>query len=643
MLVMSILRGVACASVLGLQFAPERWQVRYDLAIRGGTVIDGSGGAPYSADIGITAGRITAIGTIAAGEAREIIDATGLVVAPGFINLHSHAELRALGTAENMLTQGVTTEILNADGGGPSNIDMQLSALESRALAVNAGVAIGFNAVWQQVMGATDRRPTPADITDMQQRITSGLEAGAYAVSAGLDYKPAYFATEDEAVQVLEVARRWRTNFPNHDRVLASTGYSARAAVQETMRIAARSGLVPVVTHMKVTGTERGTAAVVLGEMSTATERGNYTAADVYPYLAGMTSLHALLIPGWAQDGGPGEMRKRFADASVRRRIISETDQIMAGRFTGADGVLVLSTNRTLSSYMQEFNTPSAGDAIVRILEKDLPAAILGFGDERDLVRILQHPESAISCDCGATVGATGHPRNAGTFPRVLGRYVREQGALSLEEAVRKMTALPAAIVGIIDRGYLAVGMHADITVFNALTVIDHATFDAPAELSIGVQHVVVNGQVALTDGRVTGRTGGTALRRRTWMPSRPMRRDADRRVVLHGTGERVGSGTVERVTIALDVSQLPPAAGATGTIRVTDGAGRVLFEATHLGVAQTAKEWGTVSGLARVSGSEEVRAFTATVEQQDPFLAGRPRSLTIDVAGAPLVRWILR
>ncbi|MBK8247446.1 MAG: amidohydrolase family protein [Gemmatimonadetes bacterium] len=633
----AVLSALALISLPAGQQPPD-----LDLIIRNGTIVDGSGGRRFTGDVGVRGDRIVAIGNLATRRAANEIDARGLMVTPGFINLHSHANGPGLRIAENMLSQGVTTEILNADGSSPLDIKAQLQMLDTSGLALNAGAAVGFNSVWSSVVGATDRRPTADEMAKMQGLIRSNLEAGAYAVSAGLDYKPGFFATEAEVVQVVSPARKWRTNFPNHDRVLPETRYSARAAVQETMRIGEKSGMVPVITHMKVTGRERTQGHVVLSEMAAYSRRGVYTAADVYPYLSGMTGLADLTIPGWAQNGGPIEMRKRFADPEQRKRIIAETDETMLGRFTGPQGVLVLGTGKTLADFMKEFGTTSPAEALVQIMEKSSPRAILGFGDESDLVKILKFPSAAVSCDCGATNGPTGHPRNYGTFPRVLGRYVREQKHLTWEEAIRKMTALPATIAGMIDRGYLAVGMHADITVFDTATVIDHATFESPGLKSEGIRHVVVNGKVTYRDGQLTGEKGGRALYRGSWMPSRPMTAGtAQRRLAASGLATPTGDGGVP-LRLAMTLSQTAGARRATGALRLTDPASGDVMEATSLGVLQLGTRWGSVTGTMKRRSSGEERPFVLTYERADPFVEGAPQTVTLAL-GTDVVRAILK
>ena len=477
----------------------------------------------------------------------------------------------------------------------------------------------------------------------MQGIVTDNLAAGAFGVSSGLDYKPGYFATEDEVVQIVSVAKRWRTNFPNHDRVRKESNFSARAAVEETMRIGERAGINPVITHMKVSGRERLHGDVVLGEMAALSRRGVYTSADVYPYLSGLTGLGALIIPGWALDGGMAAARKRFADPELRARIIRESDETIANRFTGADGILVLSTNRYLSDYMKEFGTTSPGEAIVKILETSSPRAILGFGEESDLIRILRFPASAISCDCGATTQPTGHPRNYGTFPRVLGRYVREQRVITWENAIRKMTGLPATMVGMVDRGILAPGMAADLTVFDTATVIDRATFQEPGLRSLGIRHVVVNGQVALADGEATGVRAGRTLRRASWMPSRPQDAvAAPRRLVARGALAPIGGGAATH-RLAVSMQQLAGARHGSGLLRITDLGSGAEWRSVSIGVVQSTRQWASATGWLQLGTDGEQRAFTLTMEAADPHVDAQPRTVTLDVQGLPRVRGIVR
>ena len=622
-----------CCAVTLMAQAPVS---RFDLIIRNGTVVDGSGSPRYRADVAIANGFIARVGNLSSERAAAEIDATGLYVAPGFINIHSHASPDALPTAENMLTQGVTTEIVNPDGGGSIDLPQQLARASAAGLAVNVGAYIGFNAVWTQVMGAADRRASADDIDRMRALVIKGLEAGAWGVSAGLDYKPAYYAQVEEVIRVVQPAGKWRTNFPNHDRLTPEANYSSKAGVAETIAIGEKAGLVPVVTHMTSQGLEQGNAAGLLTMMQDATTRGHYTAADAYPYLAGQTGLGALMIPAWAQDGGRDRMLERFKDPALRARIAAETEQAMKARFGGPEGVFLPATKRQLVDIMRERQT-TPGETVLRILEEGNTSAILRFGSEADLVKILQHPTTSISCDCGASTDTRQHPRAWGTFPRVLGHYVRETKALTWEDAIRKMTALPAATIGLVDRGYLAAGMAADVTVFDPATVIDHATYEDAGQLSEGIRTVLVNGRVALRNGKVTGDQGGRVLARTIHMPSRPM--TAGPRVLKMDGRLRSDGGN--EVRLSIDARQSPQDHGADGRLRLTNGA--EILEATSVGVLQTADKWASVTARVRSRASGDERSVVVIIESADPFVDGRPKTVTIAVDGQPYLSGVLQ
>ena len=589
---------ILAAGVIAASRPVARTAPRFDVVLRNGTVLDGSGLLPYRADVAIANGRIARIGKIPRDAAASDVDVTDLYVAPGFINIHSHASAAALPRAENMLTQGVTTEIANPDGGGPVDLRAQASRVAEAGLAVNVGPYIGFNSIWSAVVGPSDRRPTGEELERMRGLILEGMKAGAWGVSAGLDYRPAYFARTEEVIQIVSAAAPWRTNFTNHDRLTPESNFSSRVGIEETLHIAKAAGLIGVVTHMKATGKERGTADQLLAAIAASRREGHFAAADAYPYLAGQTALGALIIPAWAQDGGRPEMLKRFADPAQRQRIVQEAEQTIAARFTD---IYLPQTRRKLADVMTEMQV-SAGEAVIRLLEQGNPSMIAHFGIEPDVQKILQYPDTSIACDCGATTNTATHPRFYGSYPRVLGKYVREDKVLTWQDAVRKMTAVPAATIGMIDRGYLAAGMAADVTVFDPRTVIDHATYDNPAAPSDGIRHVFVNGVHALRDGVVTGERGGRVLWRTDAMPSRPMTPNGKRRVTL-----RTKTETGE---ISLDISQEAGARQARGKVVTREGKARVA--AGELGVLQAAPGWASFT-------SENLRAVIDTANPLNP------------------------
>jgi N-acyl-D-aspartate/D-glutamate deacylase len=575
---------------------------RFDVVLRNGTVLDGSGLPPYRADVAMANGRIARIGKLPRDSAALDLDVTGLYVAPGFINIHSHLQPAALPRAENMLTQGVTTEITNADGAGPIDLRQATARAAAAGLAVNVGAYIGFNSVWSAVVGPSDHRPTGEEIERMRVHIVNAMKAGAWGVSAGLDYKPAYFARTEEVIQVVSAAAPWRTNFTNHHRLTPESGFSSRVGLEETLRIAKAARLIGVITHMKAPGKERGTAARLLGAIAASTRAGQYAAADVYPYLAGQTGLGALIIPAWALDGGREAMLERFTDPEQRQRIVRETEQTIAARIADVAGIYLPETRRHLTDVMSEMQV-SAGEAVVRLLEQGRqPQMIAPFGIESDVQKILQYPDTSIACDCGSTNATDIHPRFYGSFPRVLSKYVREEKILTWHDAVRKMTALPAATIGMIDRGYLSLGMAADVTVFDPRTVTDRATYENPAVLSEGIRHVFVNGVHALRDGVVTAERGGRLLWRSDEMRSRPMTPNGRRRVTL-----RTQTETGE---ISIDIWQERGARYAQGTVVMRAGDTPVMTG--ELGVLQVAPGWASFT-------SENMRAVIDTANPLTP------------------------
>lgn len=485
----------------------------YDFIFRNGTIVDGTGKAPYIGDVAINGDSIITVGKLKGAVGSEEMDITGLVIAPGFINIHSHAEPDALPTAVNMLSQGVTTEIMNADGGSPMDLTQQMQQLDSAGLALNIGGFIGFNSVWRTSVGLNDQRPTEAQIREMQDLIEKGLAAGAWGVSAGLDYVPGYYAKTEEVIEVLQPFAAWKVVFSNHDRLTPESQYSSIAGMTETIDIGTASGLIPLITHMKVQGWEQGKVNTILERMAAAqTGFDGGAVADVYPYLAGMTGLSSLIIPTWAMEGGFQAMLKRFKDPALRTRIIKEAEEAMQLRFGGYTGVFLLDSQRELKDAMEAYGIDSPGEAVIRLLEEKNQYIIARFGKESDLIAIMQHPTASIACDCGASLRERGHPRAWGSFPKVLGEYVRDKKVLSLEDAIYKMSGLPAKTIGMTDRGTLEVGKAADIVIFNPGTVIDKATYQEPSLMSEGIIHTLVNGQFAWRDGAATGVQAGKTL-----------------------------------------------------------------------------------------------------------------------------------
>jgi hypothetical protein len=323
-------------------------------------------------------------------------------------------------------------------------------------------------------------------------------------------------------------------------------------------------------------------------------------------------------------------MLKRFKDPEMRARIAKEIEEALDARFDGAAGVYLPQTQQQLVDIMRERGT-NTGETVIQILEQGSPSAILRFGREDDVVKILQDPVTAIACDCGAVLDTRVHPRAFGTYPRVLGHYVRETQALTWEDAIRKMSGLPANTIGMVDRGFLVPGMAADIAVFDPKTVIDHATYENPALPSDGIVHVLVNGKIALRDGKATGEKGGRSILRSPHMPTRPMSVNLARRVSFSGNDRAANS----KVRISLNVSQGAGAGRAQGAFRLTDPARHTTIQATAIGLVQTSAKWATFSGRARILPAGEDRAITVIVDQADPLNLDHAASITVDVEDA--------
>lgn len=599
----------------------------YDMVIRGGLVFDGTGGAGVRADVAIDGDRIVRIGALGAARGRIERNATGLYVTPGFISLHDHTQPDSYARPTSLLTQGITTAITNPDGGGPLDIVAQLGS--PGGLGLNYGAYLGFNSVWKDVMGMEERRATPDDIARMQGLVRTAMEQGAFGLSSGLDYKPGYWATTDEVAAVARATAPWRTNFPNHERVYPGNGYSSLAGMQESIAIGEKAGVTPVITHMKLQGGDQGKTVALFAMVHAATSRGRHVGIDAYPYTFGNTDLEQLLIPAWAQQGGLDAMLRRFADPALRRKIVAETEEQMDARWGGAAGVFLPDLHKELTAIIAEMGGIRPGEAVIRLLEQGERRVILRFGTEQDLERILADPLTAISCDCGARTTMHGHPRQWGSYPRLLGRYVRERRLLGWGEAVRKMTALPATMVGFAERGYLMPGMIADITIFDPRTVADRATIEQPLLPSVGIHDVIINGRLALVAGQVTDVSTGVRLSRSRHEPTRPMNFEIGRSLTAQG---RVGSSAA---TVTIDLAQRARAARPTGTVRIEglSGQGTIIVRPSIL---QTSEGWASVTGMTRWSDGRE-QAITILVEQADPQAHSRP-SLTLLASGQPIL-----
>ena len=512
--------------VVGLVTAQAQ-VTRYDLILRNARIVDGTGTPWFRADVAITGDTITRVAPGITGQAAREIDVAGLVVSPGFIDIHTHARrgLSATPTAPNYVRQGVTTVIEGPDGSSPVPLRPFLDSLEALPKSVNIGSYIGQGSIRTRVIGAEDRRASAEEMRQMEALVDEGMRDGAFGLSTGLFYVPGAFTPTDEVVALARVAGRLGGSHVSHQRDDAA---KLLDSIRETIRIGEEGGLPTQVTHNKVIGKPNfGRSVDALRLIDEARARGVDVTSDQYPYTASSTSVSSALLPAWALEGSAAEQNARFKNPSERERILVASLAMIRDERGGGDPVNVQFANcgfdpqlagKTLADLMKQRGLPltleRAAETVVWVAEQGGCQGIFHAMSEEDLVRILVHPATMIASDGEVPMfgRANPHPRSYGTFARVLGRYVRDQKALTLETAIFKMTAFPAARLGLSDRGILRPGMKADLAVFDPATVRDTATFQNPHQYAEGFSWVLVNGAVVFDGTRMTDARPGRVL-----------------------------------------------------------------------------------------------------------------------------------
>jgi len=521
-----ILLGVV-AGLLGTALGAQ--QPEFDVVIRGGMVIDGTGGPRYRADVALKGDRVALIsrGPIAPARGVRVVDATGRIVAPGFIDMHAHLEpLPELPSAESAVRQGVTFALGGPDGGSPVPLGPYMDAREKQTIGINVGYLIGHNTIKQRVMGVVSRAPTADEIARMKALVAEGMTQGAFGISTGLRYLPGNFSKTDEVIALSRVAADSGGIYTSH---LREEGLGLIEGVAEAITIGREAHIPIVLTHHKALGTKMwGQSRRTLAMVDSARRAGIDVMLDVYPYTATSTGL-AVLIPTWAFDGGDSSFTRRLADPvlrdSIKRGIIFN---ILNDRGGGDIARVQFSSVRwqpdlngkTLADWAKQRGlepTPENGaELVIEGQQKGGGSMIYHVLDEADVQRILQHPQAMIGSDGRLSQpGETSpHPRAYGTFPRVLGRYARDLKLFSLETAIYKMTGQSAARLKLHDRGILRAGNFADVVVFDPVTVADKSTFDQPHQYPVGIEYVFVNGVAAVDNGRFTDARSGRILKR---------------------------------------------------------------------------------------------------------------------------------
>lgn len=521
----------------------------FDLVIKNGSVIDGIRNEPYRADIGITGERIKRVGDLRRAKAKTAIDATGRIVSPGFIDIHTHTDIEILinRKAESKIRQGVTTELGGNCGSSPFPMKQPLpdyerrlaeeaditidwtdlkgfhSAIESKSAAVNHATLIGQGTIRGYVMGDEQREPTADEMEQMKRFVAEAMEQGAFGLSTGLEYTPSGFAETQELIALCTIVADYGGFYATHIR---SEDKAVLEAVGEAIHIAETAGLPLEIAHFKAVGkTNWWKLPLMIDLIERSAERGLNVTADRYPYIAYSTGL-TILYPQWALDGGLEQLINRLKDKETRQSMKADTLKKVRGY--GWDKIVISNLDK---KHNQWLIGKSIGEAAAKknadpyefmcdlIIDEESNVSHIGFGmNEETTETVLEHPLVMLGSD-GSSLAPYGplsegkpHPRNYGTFPRFLGYYVRERKLLTLPEAIKKVTSMPAAKMGLRNRGSLKEGNFADIVVFDPKNIADKATFIEPHQYPVGIDYVLVNGTIVIDHDKHTGKLPGKVL-----------------------------------------------------------------------------------------------------------------------------------
>lgn len=529
-------------------FAPP---ARFDIIVKNGLIMDGVQDEGKSLDLGVVTDRIETVADLSPSLARTVIDAKGKIVSPGFIDIHSHTDYELLMNprAESKIRQGITTELNGNCGGSAFPHKKKLSVyeksikdttgmeflawtdfagyrsiLEKRGISVNYGTLVGHGTIRQHVIGHTRRKPTLQEMRSMQEHVHRAMRQGAFGLSTGLEYAPDRFAHTEEIIEICRAAAQHGGFYATHMR---SEDTQLIEAVAEAIHIAETACLPLQLSHLKVAGKRNYyKLPMVFDLMERAEERGLDITADRYPYTAYATSL-SIMFPSWALDGGSSQFVERLKSKEIRVRMKEEALEKAEGN-NSWESMMVVSASQQKNKPLIGKDLQTAADEKKQhpyefvcdlLISEGGHVSIIGFGmSEENTTRILIHPQVMLCTDgvalapYGKLGGRIPHPRNYGSFPRFLGRYIREEKHLGLPRAIRKMTSQPAQKMGLKKRGVLAKGNYADITVFDPLTIMDTATFIKPRQYSYGIDHVIVNGKVVIAEGDHTGALPGKIL-----------------------------------------------------------------------------------------------------------------------------------
>lgn len=499
----------------------------YDLLITNARVIDGSGNPWFRADIGIRNGRIASIGRIAPAEAVKTIDAANQIVAPGFIDVHTHVEsIYSLPAAENFVRMGVTSVVTGNCGTSATEVAEFLGRIKDKPLTVNLATLIAHGSVRRKVMGLDDRAPTVEEMKKMEALVEQAMKDGAVGLSTGLIYVPGTYAKTDEIVDLARIVARYGGLYATHMR---NEGEKVVDAIRESIQIGEQASLPVEISHFKIASKKLwGQSPVTLKLVRDARARGLMVTVDQYAYTASSTSLDSR-VPGWVRAGGLEEAKKRLADQATRERVVTEMKEVlkrsgfkdysyaMVANYEADKSFNGKSIAEITKQVRGKSDVKNQIEQIIVMYEAGGAGMVYHGMSEDDVQRIMREPFTMIASDSGVRQQdeSVPHPRGYGNNVRVLGRYVRELNLISLEDAIRKMTSLPAQTFGFRDRGMVREGFAADLVIFDEKIVGDRATFDKPHQFPAGISYVMINGELVFADGQVTAARPGLALRGR--------------------------------------------------------------------------------------------------------------------------------
>jgi N-acyl-D-amino-acid deacylase len=522
--------GVTLCALASVALTPAQPSSVFDVVIHNGRVMDGSGNPWLRASIGIREGRIAAVGVIPTAKATRVIDAGDRLVTPGFIDVHSHAAeglaREQLRQGQPVLAQGITTVVVNPDGGGPVDLAVQRAELEKAGVGVNDALLIGHASVRRAVLGGGNRQPTPGELDTMRGLVRRGMQEGAFGLSSGLFYTPGSFSKTEEVIELTKAAAESGGLYTSHIRDEGNYNIGVVAAVQEVIRIAEEAKTIGVVSHAKALGPDNwGLAHAVTHRIEVARAQGVQVFTDQYPYEASSTSLRAALLPDGVDAPTVEHLARPESMTAEQKGVLEKALAIGTEnlrRRGGAASVLIASyrADRTLEGKTLEQIAEARKEPPVRValemIARGAPSIVSFNMSESDIVHIMQQPYTMTSTDGGLVLPTEGkpHPRNYGAFARKLALYVRERGAVTLEHAIRSMTSLPATVFGMRDRGIIREGAAADIVIFDPAKVVEKSTYVDPHHHAEGMTYVLVNGVIVVDNGKFTDALPGKVLRR---------------------------------------------------------------------------------------------------------------------------------